>query len=83
MTDEPKYWFPAKRYGWGWGPASTWQGWMVLATYFSLLVVTALLFPPNSDLRLFLALVSVFRCLLVAVCWVEGEPKWRWGEPRV
>ena len=24
--DPPRYWFPAKRYGWGWGPPSTWQG---------------------------------------------------------
>jgi hypothetical protein len=26
-----RYWFPAKRYGWGWGLPVTWQGWAVLA----------------------------------------------------
>lgn len=25
-----KYWFPAKRFGWGWGLPSAWQGWVVL-----------------------------------------------------
>lgn len=25
-----KIWFPAKRYGWGWGLPVTWQGWVVL-----------------------------------------------------
>ena len=26
-------WFPAKRYGWGWGPPVCWQGWLVTAAY--------------------------------------------------
>jgi hypothetical protein len=29
-------WFPAKRYGWGWGLPSAWQGWVVLISYFAL-----------------------------------------------
>jgi hypothetical protein len=29
MQTERKYWFPAKRYGWGWGIPSSWQGWLV------------------------------------------------------
>ena len=29
MNKEMRYWFPAKRYGWGWGPPQTWQGWVV------------------------------------------------------
>ena len=27
--DNPPYWFPAKRYGYGWGLPHTWQGWIV------------------------------------------------------
>jgi len=27
---ERKIWFPAKRYGWGWGPPVCWQGWVVV-----------------------------------------------------
>ncbi len=30
MSVEKKYWFPAKRYGWGWGIPNVWQGWLVL-----------------------------------------------------
>src|SRR5207237_3808636 len=29
----PEYWFPAKRYGGGWGPPRTWPGCLVLAVY--------------------------------------------------
>lgn len=28
---QASYWFPAKRYGWGWGLPSSWQGWVVLS----------------------------------------------------
>jgi hypothetical protein len=31
--DHPRYWFPAKTYGWGWGLPSTWEGWLVLVGY--------------------------------------------------
>jgi hypothetical protein len=31
MTEEEqKYWFRAKRNGWGWGLPGTWQRWVVL-----------------------------------------------------
>ena len=33
MPQDPEYWFPAKRYGWGWGLPATWQGWTVLAAF--------------------------------------------------
>jgi len=44
---EKRVWFPAKRYGWGWGLPCAWQGWLVLAAYFLgmfLLSVTAMIF---------------------------------------
>ncbi len=31
-------WFPARRYGWGWGLPVRGQGWMVLALYLLLMV---------------------------------------------
>jgi hypothetical protein len=34
MSVEKKYWFPAKRYGWGWGIPNVWQGWLVLFVFF-------------------------------------------------
>lgn len=44
MANQEKYWFPAKRYGWGWGIPSSWQGWAVLLGFFVLLAVGAVLF---------------------------------------
>ncbi len=36
-----KAWFPAKRYGYGWGIPRRWQGWLVLCIYlFSLLLAS-------------------------------------------
>ena len=37
MNNEQQYWFPTKRYGWGWGVPRMWQGWAVLAAYAALL----------------------------------------------
>ena len=36
MTQDPKYCFPVKRYGWGWGLPRTWQGWGVVIIGFVL-----------------------------------------------
>jgi hypothetical protein len=30
MSEPKKFWFPAKGYGWDWGPPKTWQGWGAL-----------------------------------------------------
>lgn len=80
MTDTKKYWFPAKRYGWGWGAPSTWQGWVVVAAYVVLLVVGVLTLPPAQSPVAFTAYVTLISVFLVAVCWAKGEPpRWRWG----
>jgi hypothetical protein len=80
MTTEPRYWFRAKRYGWGWGLPSAWQGWVVLLSFVVLLVLGFFLFPPDDEPGTYLALVVVLSVLLVAICWLKGEPpRWRWG----
>jgi hypothetical protein len=45
-----KLWFPAKRYGWGWGFPTVWQGWAVLAAFFALLAVGGLVVLPGYGL---------------------------------
>ncbi|MFC6284506.1 MULTISPECIES: hypothetical protein [Polaromonas] len=81
MPSEHKYWFPAKRYGWGWGIPTSWQGWAVLVTYFSLLGLATLLFPPHRETFIFVLLVTTLSLILIAVCWLKGEPpRWRWGK---
>lgn len=74
-----RYWFPAKRYGWGWGLPITWQGWVALAAFVGLLVAGAKLLPPKKDLPLYAGYVAVISAAFVAVCWLKGEPpRWRW-----
>ncbi len=81
MPADRSYWFPAKRYGWGWGLPSTWQGWAVLALYALLLALGFALFPPQRELAAFLAYVVALTVVLIAICWLKGEPpRWRWGD---
>jgi drug/metabolite transporter (DMT)-like permease len=78
---ESRYWFPAKRYGWGWGPPRTWQGWLVLAVFFALLAVGALVFLPKQQPGSFVIYTAFLVVVLIAVCYFTGEPpRWRWGE---
>jgi hypothetical protein len=75
---QPSYWFPAKRHGWGWGPPSSWQGWAVLVAFFALLAASAFVFLPAQRIAAFLACTVVLTLLLVGVCAAKGErPSWR------
>jgi hypothetical protein len=80
MARGDRYWFPAKRYGWGWGLPRIWEGWLVLAAFLGLTVAGAWLFPPRAMLGFYLTYVLVLAVLLIGVCWLTGEPpRWRWG----
>ena len=77
----PQYWFPAKTYGWGWGLPLTWQGWVVLGTYVAILVGTAFFIDVNKRPAVYSAIVLIASAVLVAICWIKGEPtRWRWGD---
>jgi hypothetical protein len=81
MIEPKQFWFPAKRYGWGWGPPVAWQGWVVLAAFFLLMLAGPFLFPPTRDILAFLVYTVVMCLALVAICYVKGEPPaWRWGD---
>jgi hypothetical protein len=81
MVQRKQFWFPAKRYGWGWGPPSTWQGWVVLISFFVLLLAGAFLFPPAREILLFLVYTAVITVALLVICYAKGEPPvWRWGD---
>lgn len=71
---QPRYWFPAKRYGWGWGPPCAWQGWLVLAIFFVLVALGAMWLLPLGREGAFVVYVAALCLLLVVVCWVKGEP---------
>lgn len=83
MTEQtppaPGYWFRAKRYGWGWGLPTAWQGWVVFGAYFVLVIGGAIAFP-QASMALFIAYEFILTCLLFVICWIKGEPpRWRWG----
>jgi hypothetical protein len=74
-----RYWFPAKRYGWGWGFPITWQGWAIFVAFLVLLAVGAAVIPKHS-LAGFIVYAAVLSVLFAGVCWWKGEPpRWRWG----
>ena len=77
---EKRYWFAAKRYGWGWGLPIAWQGWIVLALFVILMIAGAYLLRPTYGRAAFIAYVTVLTAGLVAICAWKGEPPgWRWG----
>ncbi|SFS16578.1 hypothetical protein SAMN05216570_3337 [Dyella sp. OK004] len=80
MSRQPSYWFPAKRYGWGWGVPTTWQGWTVLLGYAGVMAASAALLLPQQR-NAFLVCTALWTVLLVAICWWKGEPpRWRTGK---
>lgn len=83
ITKKP--WFVAKRYGWGWMPA-TWQGWgillvFVVVIYADLHRIDVQSHSVSDTLIAFLPHVIVWSAILVGVCYLTGEkPYWRWGK---
>ena len=81
MTEQSRYWFPAKRYGWGWGFPTTWQGWLVIALYVVLIGAGAVVISPSRQPGMFAAYLTFLTFVLIAVCSAKGEPPhWRWGK---
>ncbi len=81
MPSTRDYWFPAKRYGWGWGLPTRWQGWLVLIGYFALLGATLHAFASQRHMAAFVVVVALLSLVLVGICWLKGEPpRWRWGD---
>lgn len=83
MPENKAYWFPAKRYGWGWGLPKVWQGWVVMAIFGLLLVAGAVFLLPSRGQIAFVIYSALLCVLLVAVCWAKGEPPaWRRGSSK-
>lgn len=81
MNERKRYWFPAKKYGWGWGVPATWQGWLVLGAYLALALGGLYFIDPRRDVIGYLLYVALLSAVVVAICWRTGEPpRWRWGD---
>ncbi len=80
-SDKKTYWFPAKKYGFGWGLPITWQGWVVFALYL-LIILGASLFLPTTSV-IYSLVITVATAILIWITVKTGEPsKWRWGNSR-
>ena len=78
----PRYWFPAKTSGWGWGLPSRWEGWVVVWGHLALLVALIRFLPADRHANRFWAGVGTLIASLMAICWWKGEPP-RWRLPMV
>jgi hypothetical protein len=79
MSDR-KIWFPAKKYGWGWGPPCAWQGWVVLVGWLVLIEIGSFVLLHQRLTGCFYIFLAVMIALLLGICWAKGEkPQWRWG----
>jgi hypothetical protein len=80
--DGRKIWFPAKRYGWGWGPPCCWQGWVFFLGWLAALIGDALIFlrPGRQNFAAFIIVEVLLIVVFFLVCLLKGEkPGWRWG----
>lgn len=78
---ENKLWFKAKKYGYGWYPA-TWQGWLVVFVYLIILAILIIVFETNIQKFLWPYIISVviLTSILILISYKKGEKaKWRWG----
>ena len=67
------YWFPAKPSGFGWGPPTSWQGWVFLVGWTGVLLFG----PPvlgSNTLSAFMFFVGM-TAVLMLVIFFKGEPR--------
>ena len=80
-----RYWFKAKKYGWGWYPA-TFEGWVIISIYIVYFTARAFIFDSKVNSDSFSVFPFLFEILLptgvlIVICYLTGEkPKWRWGD---
>ena len=80
MDTKPTFWFPVKRYGWGWGLPVRWQGWVVFVSYLGLIFGGMYDFLPQRNALGLLGYISGLTAVLVLIVAVKGErpAAWRW-----
>ncbi len=76
-----RYWFPAKKFGWGWGMPNNWQGWVTYLVYAALLAFGLVYVGPNQNPLGFALYTAAISSVLLGICLMKGErPSWRWGK---
>jgi len=79
-TNKKHYWFPAQKYGWGWGLPCCWQGWVAYGVWLALLYGGGIFIAPRS-ISSFVVYAIVLGIALFIALFIKGErPRWRWGK---
>ena len=80
--EKNKYWFPAKKYGWGWGFPNCRLGVVVFLVWLACHLVGGILFAKGLlSLKLFVAWTILLAAVLLIIVVIKGEPpRWRWGD---
>jgi hypothetical protein len=81
-TNNPRYWFRAKRYGLGWGLPLAWQGWVFFLSWMLIVPLGVRLLTPGSE-QIRWAFIAAMVSVLVVVCYWKGEPsgrRWNSGD---
>ncbi|MCA9348731.1 hypothetical protein KC878_01135 [Candidatus Saccharibacteria bacterium] len=97
MKSEPKLWFKAKRYGWGWRPVSK-EGWLVTVIFAGYLGVIGVgygrvaekleLIDTGSGSLIWLTALyftSIAGSVAGLICLIRSKsekPGWRWGNKK-
>jgi len=83
-AEKKKLWFPAKKYGFGWGLPIAWQGWVVLISYLLLIFIgSAALTNSAINIIWFLSYALILTALFIFICWKKGKKTGlRWGNKK-
>ena len=67
------YWFPAKKYGFGWGLPHTWQGWVTVAVFLLCLGLATYVIQPRDNPILYSLIVVLVSAVFLLVVYLKGE----------
>jgi hypothetical protein len=78
-----RYWFRAKRHGWGWGLPLTWEGWVFFFAWLATIIAGAIRLRRSLPLQpvLYAGWILLMLAIMLVVCFWKGEPlRGRWGD---
>ena len=80
MSNDGPNWFAPKRYGYGAGLPTSWQGWALTIGYLLFTVAVALEFAQERRQLFAILLPVTVVFLLICARRTKGGWRWRWGE---
>lgn len=78
MSEGPE-WFAPKRYGWGAGPPTSWQGWVVTIAFVALGIGAGLFFAERPIVVVATIVPATIVLLVITAKTTRGGWRWRWG----